>query len=168
MDSPMMRKREGFGLVEIVIAIGIITSALFASAVLVKMASQAIRQTTQSEQATFLAQEGIEVVRLLRDISWSSNIAPLAAGSTYYPVFNSGTQTWSLDTTNPGPIAGSFTRTVSVEDVYRKNADDDIVDASSPEPKTIDPGTKKIIVETSWGSSPVHTKEFITYVADIF
>ena len=155
----------GFGLVEIIIAVAIITGALFASAVMVRLASRGVKQGVYNEQATVLTEEGVEVVRLMRDVSWSTNIVPLAPGLTYYPVFDVGTRTWSLSTTNPGSINNIFTRTVFVEDVYRKNADDDIVDASSPEPKTMDSGTQKITVRTSWGT---YSKEIATYMSDIF
>lgn len=159
------RARQGFGLVEIVVAVSIITLSFFAASQAVRSSSALLRQSMTSEKAALLTEEGMEVVRLLRDISWSTNILPLVPGTTYYPTLSGSA--WSLSTTNPGAIDGVFTRTVAVEDVYRRNTDDDIVDPSFAGPKTIDPGTQKITVRVSWGGGQF-SKQLITYISDIF
>lgn len=163
--SNLVKIRHGFGLAEIVVAVSVITLSMFAASQAVRSSSALLRQSVANEKAVLLTEEGMEVVRLLRDISWSANITPLAPSTTYYPTFSGNA--WSLSTTNPGAIDGQFTRTVAVSDVYRRNSDDDIVDPSFAGAKTIDPGTQKITVQVSW-SGGQFSKQLITYLTDIF
>ena len=114
-------------------------------------------------RAVFLAQEGIETTRTIRDISWSGHIAPLTTGQAYYIT---PSNYWGIVAPNPGLIDGIFTRTVVFDSVYRRDSDKDIVDASSPDPKTIDPGTKKVTVSVSWGTQG-RKRTATTYITDL-
>lgn len=164
--SSNIRGQKGLGLLEIIIAVAIISFSLFALARAAQVALSLVDQTTRISRSLFLLEEGMESVKSLRDRSWSAHIAPLSEGISYYPVFDNF---WELETLNPGPIDGTFTRTLEVENVYRRDLDDDIVDPGAPDPKTLDPGTKKITVTVSW-QSPVGTRsrQLETYLSNIF
>lgn len=118
---------RGFGLLEIIIAVAIISGSFFALAEVSTLAVRITQAALAEQQAIFLAEEGIENARLARDTSWASLLA------------SSGTGT-----------INTFTRAVTLEDVYRRNSDDDIIPASSSDPKTLDPNTKKITMTVSW------------------
>lgn len=129
MQSPKqgLGQGQGFGLLEIVIAIAIVTGSLFSLSEVNALAVRLMQRALMEQQAIFLAEEGIENARLQRDTSWAALLA------------SSGTET-----------IGNFTRAIALEDVYRRNADDDMVPANSSDPKTLDLNTKKVTAIVSW------------------
>lgn len=149
--AKFLKHTDGFGLVEIVVATAVVVASFFALTAAVRMALNGLQESAREAQASFLLEEAVEAVRSLRDESWGTYIAPVATSTAHYPVFSGGR--WTMATSNPGLIDGTFTRTVVLEDVWRKNADDDIVDAGAPDPKTFDPGTKRVVARVSWGTA---------------
>jgi prepilin-type N-terminal cleavage/methylation domain-containing protein len=125
---------RGFGLVEVVVAISIISVSLMALAVAGQISSRVVTDSLFKTQALFLAEEGIEVVRAMRDESWSQNIAPLNfdAGIGYYliPTTVLGSISWSVTTTDPGPIDDVFQRELYFSEVHRDGVTDDIATSS--------------------------------------
>jgi hypothetical protein len=110
----------------------------------------------------YLLEEGVEAVRYLRDAGYTTNITPLiGAGVRYLDPSASG---WTVTGTST-PIFGQFTRTITLENVYRRNADDDIVDVSSADLKTLDPGTARLTVTVSWNG---WSESVTTYVANLY
>jgi len=167
--SGMIRKlqaKKGFGLIEIIIASAIISASLVALAGVSQLAFRVILENTREKRAGFLAEENLEVVRILRDLSWSSNVAPRASEVTYYPVFDSALSTWSLSSTPPGLIDGMFLQTLVFGDVYRRNSDDDIVASTSPDSKTLDLDTKLVTSRVLWEEGK--EVELITYITNMF
>lgn len=160
-----MWNKKGFGLIEIVVASAIVSISLFALIGASHAAFRAVDKSLMQKRAEFLAEEGVEAVKVLRDSGWSTYIDPLVSGTTYYPLFNSSTNTWSLSTTNPGAIDGIFTRTIVFGDIYRRNSDQDIIDISDPSPKTIDSGTMLVTSRVTWEAKEV---KILTYVTNIF
>lgn len=159
---------SGFGLIEIVVAIGIVAVVLFSIAEASRLAHRVVAKSQRETQAQFLIEEGVEAMKILRDAGWAAHIAPLSGNTLYYPIFDTAINGWRMLQANPKPIGGVFTRAVIVEPVYRRNSDDDIVDISSPDPKTLDAGTQKIIVRVSWSEAATSTmREGITYISDI-
>lgn len=139
-------------MIEIIIATGVIGITFFALIGVAQIAFRVVRESTEDSRANFLLEEGIEAVRALRDASWDASIAPLISGTVYYPVYDPTQQGWALQTADPGLIDGLFSRTIVFGGVYRRNSDDDIVDVSSPDPKTLDAGTRLITVRLGWGT----------------
>src|SRR3990172_6007306 len=92
-------QERGVGIVEIIIAVFIISTAFFAILQLSVMTMKAAGERNNKERALQLAQEGIEASRAIRDSGWTANIAGLSFGSTYYPVNNSAA--WALAPSNP-------------------------------------------------------------------
>jgi len=132
----------GIGLVEIVVVIGIIALLFPAIFQLLSLSSKTIRAGTNKIEATYLAQEGIEATRTLRNKSWDSEIATLTNDTVYYPVISANR--WTLSTINPGIIDGLYTVTVVLSEVFRDGNDDIAADGTS------DPNTKKILAKTTW------------------
>lgn len=160
-----MSSQKGFSLIEVVIASAIIAAVLSGLTWVSQTSFRMVSDSTLEARAYFLLEEGVEAVRVLRDQSWSSNLAPATSRITFYPVFTGGN--WTLSTTDPGLIDGVFSRRVIFSDVYRKTADDDIVDITAPDSKALDPGTKKMTLRVSWG--PVtKEKSLSTYITNVF
>ena len=142
---------------EIVIAASIISAVIF-SLSFVFLISQKLETTSSNKiRANFIAEEGLEVMRHLRDKSWSANLAPLAPGTLYYLSFDAGSSAWSTTISSPGLIDGVFERTVRVAAVMRDGADD-IVDSGG----IVDPDTLKIIVTTTWEGRSVGAETYLT------
>ena len=151
----------GIGLVEAVVVVSIISvafAAVLGSAVFFLRAGIL---SADRAQAMFLAEEGIESVRFLRDQSYSTNIAPRIGSGVWYVEPTAGGV--SATTTN-NLVFGSFTRTVELEEVYRGNSDD-IVDVSAGVWGVLDPGTALLTVRVTWPGGDI---ERMTYVADLY
>ncbi len=146
-------------LVEVLVAVSIITLSVIAATAVAQKSVYVSRQALHVSQASYLLEEGAEAVRIVRDNGWS-NLSALAPGTDYYPVFSGGT--WTLSTT-PATI-GIFTRKINIANVNRDNATSDIAGTG-----TDDPGTKMFTVTVSWnegGTSQSKTLSF--YIMDIF
>jgi len=156
-------KKRGIGLVEIVVAVAIvllvITASIAANVAFVKVSLSNINNV----KASFLITEGVEVAKLMRDESWSANIASLSSGVPYNIEFVSAK--WQTTSSNI-VIDSIFTRTLVFDDVYRRDSDDEIVPSSSPDSKTLDPKTRKLTVAVSWGSDSDSVSTYLTDIID--
>lgn len=154
----------GFSLVEIIIGSAIISTSLIAIIVVGGRSVTMSNQAVHTYQASTLLEEGAEAVRLVRDGAWSS-ISGLTAGTTYYPKFNSSTNTWSLTTTSSDGVVGQFSRTVVLTAVNRDSTTKDIVSSGG----SADAGTRLVTVTVTWtegGTSVSKSLQF--YISDIF
>ncbi len=135
-------QNRGFMMVEILVAVSIITVSILAAMAVSQKSIFVSRQAFHSTQAAFLLEEGAENARIARDNAWSNVVA-----------LNSSEQ------------VGIFTRTVVASNVNRDNSSKDIVVSGG----TLDSGTKLITVTVSWnegGSAISKTLKF--YISDIF
>lgn len=117
------------------------------------------RDISDETQALYLAEEGLELARFMRDNDWN-NIDALSLGAPHYFAVSATSIT---TTTTPETIQG-FSRSFSIDDVYR-NGSDDIV-ASTTGGSTADDNAKYVTVTVSWGS-PAKSVELTTILADI-
>ena len=156
----------GFTLVEVLIACFIIsmtTLALMSAASKgIELSNRALRQA----QASMITEEGVEAVKIIRDTNWDT-ISSLSLNTEYYLSFDTSSNTWSLGTTpsiDPmTPIDGKFTRVVVFSEVLRD--DNDNINSTG----TLDEGTIRVEVRTSWPSSGETISKSITfYISDIF
>ena len=116
-------------------------------------------ETTNVVQASFLLEEGVEAVRILRDSSWS-NINNLTKGVPYYLEF-SGSK-WGTTTTSTY-IDGKFERSFVVDSV-RRDINDDISSSG-----ITDQNSNKVSVFVScFGTNGTTTQEIIFYITNIF
>lgn len=156
--------KRGFGLLEIVIAISLISGTIFSLAFVFLIAGKLETRASNQIRANFLAEEGIEALRFLRDKGWSANLASLNTSTTYYILFNSGSLNWSTSASNPGFIGSLYARSFTIASVNR-DASDNIVSSGG----TLDPNTKEFRVSVSWQERGVYSTTTVsTYLTDIF
>ena len=160
-----MDQNKGFGLLEIVIATSIISGTIFSLSYVFLISNKLAAESSNKVRANFLAEEGLEALRLLRDSSWSSNLSGLNTSTTYYLSFNTAASAWSIGTAYPGFIGSIFDRTVTVENVNRDPANDNIVSSGG----TNDPDTRKFNVSVAWSERAGTTTVTVsTYLTDMF
>jgi hypothetical protein len=154
--------KSGIGMLETLIGLSILVSAvLVLMATFNSYTSVALRETNVLK-GIYLAEEGVEAIRTLRDKSFATNISAQTIGTPYHLIFVS--PEWQL-TTTPQIIDGKFQRTVTFDEVYRRDTDSDIIDVSSSDPKTMDPETKKVTVQVVWDDE---SRSIVTYITDLF
>ena len=75
---------RGISVAEVIIAIAVVSTVFFAIAQVSILALRASADRNTKAKALAIAQEGMEAVRSIRDASWTTNIAGLSFGATYY------------------------------------------------------------------------------------
>ena len=134
--------KNGYGVIEVTVAAGLASVIALSIFQLVVATGRPVSAGARQTEATYLAEEALEAVRVLRNDSWSNEIAPLSNNTVYYPVKIA--TDWTLTTTPPAPINSLYTRTIQLQAVYR-DANDDI-SASG----TLDPKTRKVTATVTW------------------
>ena len=151
---------QGFLLVEALIGASII--AIIVVAVMLSLSSglKLTNRNSLAARAGFLAEEGVEVVRLIRDKGWDASLGYWPSDAVYRLVFSGGT--WAT-TTDDTFIDGRFDRTIAVDDVYR-DGNNDIAPSGA-----LDPDTKKVIVSVGWrNGSATTTVSIQAYLTNLF
>lgn len=144
--------KKGQSLVELLIAIGLLS--IFLPALITSLASsrEGKAQENQRLQAATLLKEANEVVRSIREKGWTT----FAVNGTYHPVISGSI--WSL-ADGPENING-FTRQTVISDVFRDTSGN--ITATGG---TNDPSSKKIVNTVSWNTpftSSVSSISFLT------
>ena len=158
--------KNGFTLVELLIAIGLTALFLPAMVFVFSFSLGAASQGESYTQAQALAQENMEAIYYLKENAesewgWEDNNPVNTTDDQYYqPEKTDGT--WSLGTitTDPQEVNG-YTSTVKILTVDRKT-DGNIVEDDS---QISDPTTRKIVVTVSWKEKGQLTKiDLVSYV----
>ena len=146
-------------MIEVVIVASIITVSVLAAMSVTQKAIYVSRQALHISEASFLLEEGAEIVRIFRDNSWES-ISSLDVKTNYYPSFVDNV--WTLSAI-PSTL-GIFTRTINIADVNRDVSTEDIASSGAN-----DDGTKLVTITVSWmeGGTTVN-KTLSFYIMDIF
>lgn len=155
---------SGFGLVEIIVGVAIISAVLLGLAVVGQLAFRVVDEANRRLRAAFLTEEGIEVVRLVRDTSWTKFVTPVALDSDYSVTLANGV--WALAPGSAPAIDGLFDRRVRLSAVCR-DASANIVSCGGG--AVADAGTRKVVVSVSWtnrGRSA--TTAVSTYLTNLF
>jgi len=156
--------KQGIGLIEIVVGVGIISISLIGIVVAFALHFRAANVNTEKIQEQYLLEEGVEALRYLRNVSWNSNIAPLSTSTTYHLPFI-GT-TWEATTTATTTLE-TFTLTFVFSDVFRRTVDDDIVASTSPDTKYLDTNIKHVTMSVLNMTRNEETS-VETYLANLF
>ncbi len=135
-------KRDGFSMVEVVIAVSIAVLFFLAIYEVILFSNKIMANGLRKIEAGYLAQEGIEAARLMRDNGWTDNIATLNNNTDYYLELVGGQ--WTLTVTPQELINGIFSRRINLYAVNR-DGDDNIAAAG-----TIDTNTRRVLVNVSW------------------
>ncbi len=153
-------KNKGSGTIEVIVGLSIVIVGVFS---LLKTYNYYLKFALSHKydvQTALLAEEGIEVVKLLRDVSWTTKIAPLTVGNGYGLAFVNGSWT---STTTLKYADSKFSRTFKLGDVYR-GSDDKIASSG-----TLDSNTKKVTVSVSVRNVfSTTTKSISTYITNLF
>lgn len=133
--------QRGFMVIEILIAISIITISILSTMAVSQKSIQVSRQALHTTEAAFLLEEGAENARIVRDNLWSDLV--------------------SINTVEQ---IGIFTRTVVASSVNRDSTTSDISVSG-----TDDPDTKLVTVTVMWpeGGTTI-TKNLKFYLMNIF
>ena len=155
-------KNSGLGLLEAVIAIAVISIALAGLVGLFRSYAAFAGDARAATKAAFLVEEGQELMRTLRDESWSAHIASLSSDTDYYVSFDG---TSIMVNTTPAYIDGEFDRVVTLADVYRDGGGA----ISDAENGSLDAGTRRITVSVArQGRAGTTTRAASTYLTDLF
>ena len=148
--------KKGFGLVEVVVGVAIMTLTLYALFFASQSSLRLSREATRRVQASFLLEEGAEALRTLRDRDWNN----LPASGDFYLLFSSGQ--WAT-TSSPEIIDDFFKRTITASPVYRDGSDD-----ISPS-GTLDSDTLLFTVAVEWPEGdPEHSASLRAYLTNMF
>ncbi len=156
--SMKIDQQAGFALVEALVAAAMLSTILAFSVSAYLLSAQIATSNGAGVEAAFLADEGVDAVRVLRDKSWSTNIATLSVGTTYHLAWSGST--WNATTTD-SYIDTIFERSFILSDVYRDGNSD--IAASG----TLDSNTKKVTVNVSWfQKGATTTRSFTVYITN--
>jgi len=154
-----MKRNDGFGLVEIIVAMGLFAVIATTGVVSVIGSFQTNRLGDEHTRAAIYAQEGIEAMRSIRAQGWDDPFLTINCSGGCG--VDSGVGMWAI--AGASNTLDGFTRTVAVSDVLRSAADD-IVDSGG----TVDVNTKKITSTVTWDFSPTRSNslEMATYLTN--
>lgn len=148
-------------MVEVMIASAIILAAVLALLGVHSLYLQTALANSDTAKAAYLAEEGIEAMRYLRDDSWSAKIAPLSPSTNYAVVLSGGV--WQTDTSSF--YVGHFERVITVAPVARDEATGDIVSSGGAD----DPDTRLVVSTVSWPSrGATSTRSIATYLTNLY
>lgn len=152
-------KNKGMGLVEIIIGSAIILSGILVANISYTAYVQYALSNQKNVQATYLLEEGLEVMSLIRDKGWKNNIATLSPAKTYYLTFNGGV--WVITLVSQY-VDGQFLRRINVANVNR-DSNDRISTVG-----TLDQNTKYITVTVAYFQGhATTTRSLSTYITNI-
>lgn len=174
------RRYRAFTLVEVVLAIALLSLVLTMVAGFVITGIRVNTANVHQLQATYLAEEGLEMVRNIRDSNWWQNVAwntTLAPGTYVVGFYDFGTPSWQLtaitdpdlesylyeDTVNgvavlthdPVGTQSAFRRFIEITDV---DSTDGIIDVSSTVEWNERGTERKMVLSTSltdWKGGPL-------------
>lgn len=154
---------RGISLVEVVV--GVTLLALVVVVVLHSMTLflAARGEIMQKTKALYLAEEGLEILRYLRDEDWNVLSSELSVDTPYYLVASS---TFVGTTTQPELIDGVYLRTFELKEVYRNNSSDDIV-ASTSGSNYVDAGSREVVMRVGFADSTTTVRTVLTNLFDI-
>src|SRR3989344_1881720 len=137
------KKNSGFALIELVVAIGIITTILFSALQFINTVTRAMRTERYIREATLLLAEGEDAVKFLRDAGWGTYITPAVLETAYYLNFTGSN--WTLVTLDPGIINNHYTRSFVFHQVLR-DASGNIVQSGG----SADANSRRVTATLSW------------------
>lgn len=120
-------QHTGIALVEMLVAVTILLLMLAAIAFSITGYVDVRKELINETKATYLANDGYEILRAIRDTNWNT-LKNLTIGTTYY--LSVSTTTLAVSNT-PEIINSSFRRSFVVQSLYR-DSNDDIVSSSTP------------------------------------
>jgi prepilin-type N-terminal cleavage/methylation domain-containing protein len=150
--------QKGFSLIEVVVSASVLSVFIVSIVVVFQTLLVYSSTTIKHTQASFLAEEGLEAVKSMRDQDWDTHIASLSSGTTYYLQYGS---VWT--STQTPQYVDSFLRSFTIENVSRDGGGS-IVDSGG----TNDPNTKKVTATVEWFyKNATSTRTLSTYITNL-
>ncbi|KPJ55056.1 hypothetical protein AMJ47_02085 [Parcubacteria bacterium DG_72] len=152
---------RGFSIIEVLIAVSIITIAFINFLGIVSFSLKSAGFVKKVNQANFLAQETIEATRSFRDnTTWDSDgLASLAVNTDYYPSLTGvSTPSWSI--TLGQEVIGNFSRKVVFYRVSRDPVSFDIESVYNS--SNDDPNTRKAVATVYFDSRSIEVTTYFT------
>lgn len=158
MRNITKRFDHGVALVEVVIGVAIVGIVIAFISYSFGLFVNASGRSLERTQAMYLAEEGMEVLRSLRDSDWTTFGSGLSLNTTYYLDIDPTTLT---TTGTPEVIDGKFTRSFELAAVER-DGNDDLASSG-----TTDNGARYVTVTVSWDSEDISLTSLLTNIYDI-
>ena len=152
---------RAFTIVEVVVVPAILLMVVLAVMNAFTAYVKTSKNSLDTVKASYILDEGVEVMKMFRDQSWDAKIATVSV-ETPIRIFWNGTT--FATTSSVSLIDNMFDRSIILSDVKRDDVTRDISSSG-----TVDVGTKKVTVSVSWNSGSGTTTRFISaYITDIF
>jgi len=168
------KNKCGFTLLEVLVGAAILTASFVAILTAFDRLNRASGEMTNFVKANFLLEEGLEVVRIWRDLGWT-NLSTWPDGQEYYVVWGhqdspfdqdvdvGGTNSWAT-TTTPTLTDNRFDRRISISSVSRDGNGNIVTSGGSD-----DPGTKLATVIVRWTYGQIEMERQISaYFTNVF
>lgn len=159
------KTKNGVSLVEIIIASSIISVTLLVLVSVYSLVARYSISNIKTLKATQLVEEGVEVLKYLRDSGYTQNIAPLANSTSYYLYWdqNISPGLWTATTSNI-LLENRYEVKFVLSPVYR-DSDFNVVSSGG----SIDNDSKKATISVSYRESgATTTKSTEAYIFNIF
>jgi Tfp pilus assembly protein PilV len=155
---------RGISVVEVVIGVSIAALIMVYASHAIARAASFGRENLDRARAVLLAEEGIELMRYLRDGSWVA-VSSMQNGAPYSLSISTTT---IATTTSISLIDNTYRRTITVFPAYRATSGDDLVASTSGVSKVTDTDTKLVTVAVSWWSGgATSTVSLSSYLTNI-
>lgn len=152
------KNKRGFGLVEVIVAISIILLVLSSIYGVHVFYIKTVFSNINKVRATFLLEEGVEAIKLIRDQNWE-NIADLSVDEDHFLAFNGNF--WQVTDANVF-IDALFERKFSLERVRRESSG--VISSSGA---SYDEDTRKVNVTVSWfDGTATSSRSISTYITN--
>ncbi len=148
IDRKYCINEAGFGLLEVIVAVGIWVILASAGVMMTTGSLRINTQSTDNDQAVFLASEGLDAVRTIKKIGWTSPFlaTPCVAGCGVATV----SATWGF--AGSSDLIGKYTRQLFVTPVNRDGSGNIVTTGG-----TVDPDTYKVESKVTWQRTPAIT-----------
>ncbi len=153
----MKRREQGVTSIEVAFGVSIAALVLIFTLHSIMQFMTAGRIASEKTKAVYLAEDGLELLRFVRDESWAS-ISALNTSTTYYL---SVTSSLVSVTTVPQTIDG-YARSFRLSNVYRNSSDDIVTSTTSG--AVADTSSKYITMRVAWDTS---TSTLVTILTEI-
>jgi len=149
----------GFGLLEVIVAVGIWTILASAGVMMTTGSLRINTQSTDNDQAVLLASEGLDAARTIKKIGWATPFlgTSCVTGCGVATV----SATWGFAGTTD--LIGKYTRQLFVTPVNRDGSGNIVTTGG-----TVDPDTYKVESKVTWQRTPVvtGTVSLVSYLAN--
>lgn len=153
--------QAGVTLIEVITGVAIISIILIAIGFSVQTYIEARKTLLVNLEATYLAEEGYEIIRSIRDENWNT-LSAVPINTTRY--LSVATTTRAI-TTTPEVVDTDFRRSLKVQSVYR-NGTDDIVASTAPG-ATLDNDSREVEISVAGPNGTTTLEAILTNLYSI-